>query len=151
MGDKVLLKADNFKVDNDKLRASKKLSDRFVGPFTILERIGTVAYKLELPDSMKIHNVFHISLLRPFLSPTTLHSDHTIHRPPPVLINDQSEYEVEHIVDKRTVRRQTQYLVHWLGYAASERTWVDVKDLGNATDLVEDFEDNLPLADRFPS
>ena len=45
-----------------------KLSPRFVGPFQILERIGEVAYRLELPENMRgVHNVFHVSMLRKHL------------------------------------------------------------------------------------
>lgn len=45
-----------------------KLSPRFVGPFKILERIGPVAYKLSLPPSLsRIHNVFHVSVLRKYI------------------------------------------------------------------------------------
>ena len=49
-----------------------KLSPRFIGPFEILERIGTVAYRLVLPPSMPgVHEVFHISILRKYtLDPT---------------------------------------------------------------------------------
>ena len=44
-----------------------KLSPRFIGPFEILERIGTVAYRLALPPSMLgVHEVFHGSMLRKY-------------------------------------------------------------------------------------
>ena len=44
-----------------------KLSPRFIGPFEILERIGTVAYRLALPPSMiGVHEVFHVSMLREY-------------------------------------------------------------------------------------
>ena len=44
-----------------------KLSLRFIGPFEILERIGTVAYRLALPPSMLgVHEVFHVSMLRKY-------------------------------------------------------------------------------------
>ena len=44
-----------------------KLSPRFIGPFEILERIGTVAYRLVLPPSMSgVHEVFHVSMLRKY-------------------------------------------------------------------------------------
>jgi len=41
-----------------------KLTPRFIGPFKIIERIGKVAYKLELPDNIQIHPVVHVSRLR---------------------------------------------------------------------------------------
>ena len=46
---------------------SGKLSPRFIGPFKILERVGTVAYRLALPSSMSgVHEVFHVSMLRKY-------------------------------------------------------------------------------------
>ena len=62
MGDLVLLSIANLRVKF--VRA--KLQGKFVGPFTVLEKIGSLAYKLQLPDTWKIHNVFHVSLLRPW-------------------------------------------------------------------------------------
>jgi hypothetical protein len=45
-----------------------KLSLRYIGPFTILARVGNLAYRLQLPDSMVgLHPVFHVSMLRKFL------------------------------------------------------------------------------------
>jgi hypothetical protein len=49
-----------------------KLSPRFVGPFEITERKGTVAYRLALPDSLRhMHDVFHVSVLRHYISDPT--------------------------------------------------------------------------------
>ena len=64
MGDKVFLKVSSWRKI---LRFGKKgkLSPRFIGPYEVLERIGPVAYRLTLPPELtKLHNVFHVSMLR---------------------------------------------------------------------------------------
>ena len=64
VGDHVLLKV---MPKRGVVRFSKrgKLSPRFIGPFMIFERVGTVAYRLDLPPSMSgVHDVFHVSMLR---------------------------------------------------------------------------------------
>jgi hypothetical protein len=54
----------------------KKLSPRFIGPFPIIKKVGEVAYKLELPESLSgIHNVFHVSMLRKCLQKPSEHID----------------------------------------------------------------------------
>ena len=60
-GDKVWLEGKNLHVTG-----TCKLLSRRYGPFTIMERIGPVAYRLELPSSMKVHNIFHTDLLMPY-------------------------------------------------------------------------------------
>ena len=44
----------------------KGLVHRYKGPFRVLKRVGKVAYKLELPTKLKVHSVFHVSMLKPF-------------------------------------------------------------------------------------
>ena len=62
-GDQVLLSTEHLNLKNAPVQ---KLKRRFVGPFFVVRRVGPVAYELELLETWKIHNVFHISLLHPF-------------------------------------------------------------------------------------
>ena len=110
---------------------------KYLGPYKILEVILSTAYKLELPSTLRIHPVFHISLLKRYNEPDELARPPP---PPPVIINDEEEYEVEQILDKRTLRKKVQYLVKWIGYPLHDATWEPIENLTNAAEKVKDFE-----------
>ena len=65
VGDQVLLSMKNTNVPVDRNRPTKKLTSRFAGPYTVTQVISSTAYKLDLSIGMRIHPVFHISLLKP--------------------------------------------------------------------------------------
>ena len=66
VGDLVLVKLQPYRQHSVALRKNQKLGMHYFGLFPVIERIGTVAYKVQLPESTKIHPVFHIALLKPF-------------------------------------------------------------------------------------
>jgi hypothetical protein len=102
---------------------SSKLAPKRYGPFQIVKVISPVAYRLRLPTTWKIHDVFHASLLSPYRE-TTTHGPN-FSRPPPDLISGEEEFEVESILNHRRHGRSRtlQYLIKWKGYPHSDNTW----------------------------
>ena len=70
-GDQVLLSTEHLNLKNAPIR---KLKKRFVGPFFVVRQVGQVANELDLPQTWKIHKVFHISLLHPFRTSSWMQS-----------------------------------------------------------------------------
>jgi hypothetical protein len=64
VGDKVYLKLQSYVQSSVATRANHKLSFKYFGPYTILERVEKVAYKLQLPPSATVHPVVHVSQLK---------------------------------------------------------------------------------------
>ena len=72
-----------------------KLMPRWIGPFPIVRKVGTVAYRLELPANLKVHPVFHVSLLK------TYHSSGRVQPPPiPYKLDGELHYDVEKVLDQ---------------------------------------------------
>jgi hypothetical protein len=124
-------------------RLSKKLDWKNSGPYRVIEIVSPYAYKLELPNEMKIHPVFHTSLLRPALPIDHALPGQIIPPPPPVEVVGEKEYFVERIQDSRLNRRkrQVEYLVKWVGY--DEPSWEPASDLKD-TQAAEEFETHHP-------
>ena len=130
-------------------RPSDKLDHCRLGPFPILERIGPVAYRLLLPGSLTIHPVFHVSLLEPCSEDPSL--SRNVLPPPPVFLEDTTEYAVKSILDSRVYRGQVQYLIEWLGYGPSEYTWEPVSNLKNTMEFLKEFHQRYPQKPIHPS
>ena len=123
-------------------RPSSKLDYTRLGPFEIINKIGTRAFKLKLPDTMKIHPVFHVSLLEPFTANTI--PGRSLPLPAPIEVDGIMEYEVEEILDSRIRRKKLEYLVDWKDYDVNERTWEPQKNLTNSADLIKQFHNKYP-------
>jgi hypothetical protein len=139
-GDYVMLSTKNIKLK----RPSAKLDHKFLGPFPIDTIINPVAVRLSLPPSMaRLHPVFHVSLLEPYHGPLSRN------RPPePVIIDDELEYEVERLLDRRGTGENRQYLVKWTGYPIWDATWEPMDNLSHAKDLVTDYDCQNPTESR---
>ncbi|MBW0524048.1 hypothetical protein O181_063763 [Austropuccinia psidii MF-1] len=110
-GDMVWLSSKNIK----STRPTKNLSERWLGPIPILNKVSTHAYHLKLPSQWRsIHPVFHISLLEPVKTSTipNLHQK----PPPPIIIEEEEEWEVSQILHSKLKRRRSWHLVEWKGF-----------------------------------
>lgn len=135
VGDKVWLSTEYIKTK----RPAKKLDHRYIGPFKIIERISSHAFRLKLNPGMKIHNVFHVRLLEPYRPNTIVHRHQPL--PPPIEVEGEAEYEIEAILDTKIDNRYAdsrRYLVKWLGY--EETTWLGENDLANAKLLLDAYK-----------
>lgn len=123
VGDVVFLKLQPYRQQSLARRPFDKLAARFFGPYEIIARVGSVAYRLELPPNHKIHPIFHISQLKrahgsvfiPTSLPAHIHSDLVLEAEPEAVLgirncihDDISNAEV---------------LIQWSGLPSSDATW----------------------------
>ncbi|SJL06738.1 uncharacterized protein ARMOST_10080 [Armillaria ostoyae] len=151
-GDKVWLDTTNLHL----ARPKKKLDDKCVGPFTIIEKCGPSAYKLKLLPAWKIYPVFNETLLNPYVAPT-FPNQIKVPPPPPNIINDEEQYEIKTILDHKTCKVRgpkdpktgkyttnvvTDYLVAWKGYGKEENQWMKESKLGYAKEAIAEYWKN---------
>jgi hypothetical protein len=126
-GEQVLLSTKNIRLRRTGDKSSTpKLMPRFIGPFSITHVVGKGAYALKLPSHMKIHPVFHVSLLRPY------HHDVERVQPPPdpIELEDGPEYFVQGIRNHRGPLRRREFLVQWTGYGPEHDSWEPEREIG---------------------
>jgi hypothetical protein len=141
LGDRVWLSTTNLTLPTT---ASNKLQHRWVGPFTVTQRVSAVNYKLKLTGWLKhskIHPIFHVSLLRPFVE-----FDRFAHDPddlPPVAEweeDGEKIYEVDRIITHRTYYGKEQFLVKWFNYPVADATWEPAGNIiSSAPGIVADY------------
>ena len=119
VGDLILLSTKNLKFKN----VPVKLQKRFVGPFEITEKIGTQAYRIQLPENWSIHDVFHVSLLKKWK--TSVYRTEAAEPGEELEIEEQNQRVVEKVLRwKKTGRGQPPaYLILWQGCPPEEATW----------------------------
>ena len=93
-----------------------------MGPFRIIAAVGESksAYRLALPPQLRIHPVFHVSLLEPYKA--DIIPGRRQAPPPPTILADQEEHTVCKVLDSRIQRGRLMYYVDWEGYGPEERT-----------------------------
>jgi hypothetical protein len=136
IGEKVWLDSRNLRLKTN----SPKLTDRRLGPFEVTEKLSDRAYRLQLPENLKIHNVFYVGLLskvkedesRPILT-----------EPGPLEVEGEEEYKVEEIVDSECRPDGWYYRVKWKGYGPESNTWEPKANLEHAKDILKKYHQKL--------
>ena len=102
-----------------------KLSPRFIGPYEVIEKVGLVAYRLALPPELeKIHNVFHVSMLRRYRSnPSHMVSLEVIELRPDLTYEEEPVEVLAREVKKLRNKRIPLVKVLWRNYKTEESTW----------------------------
>ncbi|WVZ59186.1 hypothetical protein U9M48_009373 [Paspalum notatum var. saurae] len=123
VGDWVLLRLRQRAASSLPQAPKGKLKPRFVGPYQVTECINPVAVRLALPPRAKLHDVFHVGLLKKFIGtpPAT---------PPPLPPTHHGAVtpEPEQAVRYRLARGVQQVLIRWKGQSNADATWEDVAD-----------------------
>jgi len=114
------------------------LDNKRYRPFRISKDIRLGAFELELPKGWIIYNVFHEDLLTQCVKPK-FKGQYEEPAPPPMIINEEEEYEVEKVRKHRKQRKGTQYLVHWKGYRDEYNQWIVESGLPHARQAIEDY------------
>ncbi|XP_026459595.1 uncharacterized protein LOC113360287 [Papaver somniferum] len=129
VGDMVYLNLQPYRKASVSLRNFFKLSAKFYGPFPVVQKIGSVAYKLQLPLDARIHPVFHVSQLKMPIGKT--------HIPSPSLPIVDHAGEIimrpENILQSRTMpvgkQLHRQILIQWTNSCPEDATWEDLTSI----------------------
>ena len=118
---------------------NKSLTRKWLGPYKVRKAIGSHAYRLQVPEGTRWHNVVHTTLLKPFRRGDE----------PQDMDEDEAEvWEVEEIINSRTLKGVVQYRVHWVGCTEFEDTWETIDHLDNCLEKHKEFRQKLPRKPR---
>ncbi|KIM52764.1 hypothetical protein SCLCIDRAFT_59098, partial [Scleroderma citrinum Foug A] len=142
VGQQVWLSMDNLHMLN---RASKKLMEKWIGPYEVTRRCTNTQDQHKLPKTLRIHPVVNVLHVKPYLG---LLPGQPVSRPGLIRVSEEcnKEYKVDYIVASCIYRCQLQYLVYWKGYKEHERTWEPASNVKNAPLVVECFYKKNPSA-----
>ena len=128
----VYLKLQPYRQAAFGIRGSLKVRSKFYGPFKVIEKVGKVAYRLQLPEGAGIHPVFHVSQLKKHLG------QHVVPMPnlPAVGPEGQIKTEPVAVLQRRMIPRNNelviQCLILWQNLTLADATWEDATYIQSA-------------------
>lgn len=127
-GDEVFLKVQAFRQTSLKSTKDNKFSPKYYGPFKILKKIGSVAYRLQLPATARIHNTFHVSLLKKKVGDASLVASDL-----PIYDSRIEDKVPERILDRRLIKKNNSpaalVLIQWKDSLPEDATWEEYAEL----------------------
>jgi len=141
-GDRILLSTKDLVF---KERPTKKLTERYVGPYVIEEVVSMNAVKLRLLSLIRIHPVVNVSRIVRYKEQV---KGQRKEEGKPVEVEGIKEWEVEKILNKKKIRGVEKYLVWWKGFTAEEDTWERKENLKNVKEALEEFEGRMNVEVR---
>ena len=136
IGDRVLISIKDSSAELMK-RATKKLTEKFIGPYMVRKIMSENVIELELLVSLRIYPV--VNVRRIVKNREQIEGQKKIPLPP-IEADGEKKYEVEEILDRQERRDKTRYLVKWKGYTVEENIWEGLENLKNAREKIEEFE-----------
>ena len=129
VGDWVYLRLQPYRQQSVQKRDVHKLSPRYYGSYLVEQKIGKVAYKLKLPETARVHPVFHVSLLKKKIGDAAVVATHL----PPNLDPHNPRWYPAEILDRKMYKKGNvagvKWLIKWLGSSVEEATWEDPDEL----------------------
>ncbi|KAG6508994.1 hypothetical protein ZIOFF_034377 [Zingiber officinale] len=118
VGDWVWLRLQPYRQLSMARQRHHKLLPKYFGPFQVPARIGSIAYRLDLPPDSRIHDVFHVSLLKPYKGSPPDNAG-TL----PQMCDGQALPVPQTSLRSRLNKVTREYLVHWAGSSIEDATW----------------------------
>ncbi|GMI86874.1 hypothetical protein HRI_002356700 [Hibiscus trionum] len=122
VGDLVYLKLQPYRQHSVQRRISHKLGPKWFGPFRVIGKVGSVAYKLQLPDGSRIHPIFHVSQLKKHVGEDICSNELPLIGPDGCISKEPVKI-LDRRIGKRGGRAVTEVLVEWTNSFPEDSTW----------------------------
>ena len=135
IGDLVMLSSKNI---TSKTGGARKLQDKWIGPFRVLNQKGAHVH-LDLPNNWSIFDRFHVSLVKKYRGKAPIN-------PPPEIDGMGNEaFEIEELQNMRYNKRRKrhEWLVKWVGWAPIHNTWEPLEHLDNCPELLMKYRNKF--------